>query len=198
MNTFTYQIGNNLYINLTNRCSNRCTFCVRDQSAQYEGYSLWLDNEPTADQVIEEIGDPTKYDEIVFCGYGEPVYRLDEMLAIASHVKRRGGYTRLNTNGHGNLIHGRDITPQLKVIDLVNISLNAPDRAMYDRLCRPIYKDVAFDSVLFFARACKASGVNCRFSVVDCIGDVCVRKCRELADREGIPLYVRKMIDNTK
>ena len=198
MNTFTYQIGNNLYINLTNRCSNRCTFCVRDQSAQYEGYSLWLDNEPTADQVIEEIGDPGKYEEIVFCGYGEPVYRLDEMLAIASHVKRRGGKTRLNTNGHGNLIHGRDITPQLKVIDLVNISLNAPDRAMYDRLCRPIYKDVAFDSVLFFARACKASGVNCRFSVVDCIGDVCVRKCRELADREGIPLYVRKMIDNTK
>ena len=198
MNTFTYQIGNNLYINLTNRCSNRCTFCVRDQSAQYEGYSLWLDNEPTADQVIEEIGDPGKYEEIVFCGYGEPVYRLDEMLAIASHVKRRGGKTRLNTNGHGNLIHGRDITPQLKVIDLVNISLNAPDRVMYDRICRPIYKDVAFDSVIFFARACKASGVNCRFSVVDCIGDVCVRKCQELADREGIPLYVRKMIDNTK
>ena len=183
MNTFTYQIGNNLYINLTNRCSNRCTFCVRDQSAQYEGYSLWLDNEPTADQVIEEIGDPGKY---------------EEMLAIASHVKRRGGKTRLNTNGHGNLIHGRDITPQLKVIDLVNISLNAPDRAMYDRLCRPIYKDVAFDSVLFFARACKQSGVNCRFSVVDCIGEVCVRKCQELADREGIPLYVREMIDNTK
>ena len=198
MNTFTYQIGNNLYINLTNRCSNRCTFCVRDQSAQYEGYSLWLDNEPTAEQVVSEIGDPTKYDEIVFCGYGEPVYRLDEMLAIASHVKRRGGKTRLNTNGHGNLIHGRDITPQLKVIDLVNISLNAPDRAMYDRLCRPIYKDVAFDSVLFFARACKASGVNCRFSVVDCIGEVCVRKCQELADREGIPLYVRKMILSEK
>ena len=198
MNTFTYKIGNNLYINLTNRCSNRCTFCVRDQSAKYEGYSLWLDNEPTAEQVIQEIGDPTKYDEIVFCGYGEPVYRLDEMLAIASHVKRRGGKTRLNTNGHGNLIHGRDITPQLKIIDLVNISLNAPDRAMYDRLCRPIYKDVAFDSVLFFARACKASGVNCRFSVVDCIGDVCVRKCQELADREGIPLYVRKMIHNEK
>ncbi len=198
MNTFTYKIGNNLYINLTNRCSNRCTFCVRDQSAKYEGYSLWLDNEPTVEQVVSEIGDPTKYDEIVFCGYGEPVYRLDEMLAIASHIKRRGGKTRLNTNGHGNLIHGRDITPQLKIIDLVNISLNAPDRAMYDRLCRPIYKDVAFDSVLFFARACKASGVNCRFSVVDCIGDVCVRKCQELADREGIPLYVRKMIHNEK
>ena len=119
------------------------------------------------------------------------------MLCIASHVKRRGGKTRLNTNGHGNLIHGRDITPQLAgVIDLVNISLNAPDKMMYDRLCRPVYRDVAFDSVLFFARDCKKSGVRCRFSVVDCIGKECVEKCQALADREGIPLYVREMIHN--
>ena len=66
MNTFTYQIGNNLYINLTNRCSNRCTFCVRDQSAQYEGYSLWLDSEPSVEDVVKEIGDPAQYEEIVF------------------------------------------------------------------------------------------------------------------------------------
>lgn len=197
MNTFTYKIGNNLYINLTNRCSNRCTFCVRDQSAQYEGYSLWLDSEPSVEDVVKEIGDPTQYEEVVFCGYGEPTYRLDAMLCIASHVKRRGGKTRLNTNGHGNLIHGRDITPQLAgVIDLVNISLNAPDKMMYDRLCRPVYRDVAFDSVLFFARDCKKSGVCCRFSVVDCIGKECVEQCRALADREGIPLYVREMIHN--
>lgn len=164
MNTFTYKIGNNLYINLTNRCSNRCTFCVRDQSAQYEGYSLWLDSEPSVEDVVKEIGDPAQYEEIVFCGYGEPTYRLDTMLCIASHVKRRGGKTRLNTNGHGNLIHGRDITPQLAgVIDLVNISLNAPDKMMYDRLCRPVYRDVAFDSVLFFARDCKRAAFAAAF-----------------------------------
>ena len=197
MNTFTYKIGNNLYINLTNRCSNRGTFCVRDQSAQYEGYSLWLDSEPSVEDVVKEIGDPAQYEEIVFCGYGEPTYRLDEMLAIAAYVKQRGGKTRLNTNGHGNLIHGRDITPQLAgVIDLVNISLNAPDKKVYDRLCRPVFPDAAFEGLFSFARDCKKSGVCCRFSVVDCIGKECVEKCKELADREGIPLYVQQMINN--
>ena len=201
--TITYEYEGALYVNLTNRCNCNCEFCLRHgkkEGSIYTEDSLWLEREPTRQEALDSFlsRDVCSYREIVFCGYGEPVYRLDEMLAIASHIKRRGGKTRLNTNGHGNLIHGRDITPQLKIIDLVNISLNAPDRAMYDRLCRPIYKDVAFDSVLFFARACKASGVNCRFSVVDCIGDVCVRKCQELADREGIPLYVRKMILSEK
>lgn len=193
--TYTYKIGDNLYINLTNRCTNRCTFCVRDQSARYEGYSLWLRGaEPTAEQVIAEIGAPSEYREIVFCGYGEPTYRLHEMLEISTYVHQKKGKTRLNTNGHGSAVNGRDIAPLLKgALDGVNISLNAPDRASYGALCRPQIPN-AFEEMLAFARSCKQSGVNCWFSVVDCIGAEQVERCRRIAEEVGIPLRVREMI----
>jgi TatD DNase family protein len=194
--TYTYQIDGNLYINLTNRCSNRCTFCVREERPTYEGYSLWLKGgEPTVQQVIDEIPDPTAYREVVFCGFGEPTYRLEELLAIADHLKAKGGRTRLNTNGQGNLIHGCDIAPLLRgKLDGVNISLNAPTKEAYNKLCRPSDEQHAFSSVLSFAKCCKAASVNCWFSVVDCIGNESVNECRKLSDSVGIPLRVRQMI----
>lgn len=195
MDTYAYKIGQNLYINFTNRCSNRCTFCVRDQSGEYEGYSLWLKNgEPSAEQVKKAIGNPAEYDEIVFCGYGEPTYRLAVMLEICEYVHARGGKTRLNTNGHGSMINGRNIAPELaKMIDGVNISLNAPDLESYNDVCRPLV-DGAFEGMLQFARDCKAAGVNCWFSVVDCIGEAQLEKCRKIANGVGIPLRVREFI----
>ena len=197
MDTYTYVIGNNCYVNLTNRCSNRCTFCVRNDKQTFEGYSLWLkEGEPNAQQVIDGIGDPKKYDEIVFCGYGEPTYRLDVMLAVCDGVHARGGKTRLNTNGHGSIINERDIAPELKGrLDGINISLNASDAHRYAKLCRPLYPEMAFDSMLFFARACRAQGLNCWFSVVDCIGEEEIAKCRAVAEKVGIPLRVRPMIE---
>lgn len=195
MDTHVYQIGNNLYINLTNRCSNRCTFCVRDRSGEYEGYSLWLrEGEPTAEQVMREIGDPTRYAEIVFCGYGEPTYRLQTVLELCDYVHGNGGRTRLNTNGHGSVINGRNIAPELAgKLDGVNISLNAPDEEQYNAVCRP-HIDGAFGALLQFARDCKAAGVNCWFSVVDCIGTEQVQACKKLADGAGIPLRIREYI----
>lgn len=193
---YTYPIGKNLYINLTNRCSNNCTFCVRNGET-YEGYGLWLkDGEPTAEQVIAEIPDPASYEEIVFCGFGEPTYRLDAILKIAEYVHAKGGKTRLNTNGHGNMINQREIAPLLKgAVDEINISLNAPDSRRYERLCRPVYPEMAFDSVIFFAQSCKEAGINCRFSVVDCIGEEQIDGCRAIAESVGIPLVVRTMIE---
>lgn len=192
--TYTYRIGDNLYLNLTNRCTNRCAFCVRE-SKTYEGYSLWLTGgEPTAEEVIEEIGDPTRYREIVFCGYGEPTYRVDDIVRIANYVKSRGGKTRLNTNGHGNVINGKNIAPALTVLDAMNISLNAEAAKEYGAVCRPHIAN-AFEEVLSFARACRAAGINCWFSVVDCIGAAAVEKCREIASEAGIPLRVREMIE---
>ena len=192
---YTYQIGNNLYCNLTNRCSNRCTFCVRDGKSTYEGYRLWLQGgEPSAEQVISQIGDPTRYDEIVFCGFGEPTYRLEEMLLICDYVHGQGGKTRLNTNGHGNAICKKNIAPLLAGrLDGVNISLNAPDSEAYESVCRPRIGQ-AFGELMNFARACKEAGVNCWFSVVDCIGDEAVARCKELADAVGIPLRIRALI----
>ena len=195
MDTHIYKIDKNLYINLTNRCTNRCTFCVRDQSAEYEGYSLWLkEGEPSAEQVIAEIGDPCKYEEIVFCGYGEPTCRLDAILKICDFVHSRGGKTRLNTNGHGNIINKRNIAPELLgKIDGVNISLNSYDKASYDKICRPNV-DGAFEGMIEFAKALKKAGVNCWFSVVDCIGKEAVKRCKEIANSVEIPLRVRKFI----
>lgn len=194
--TFTYQIGDNLYVNLTNRCSNRCTFCVREGKQVFEGYSLWLKHgEPTAEQIIAEIGDPKRYSEIVFCGFGEPTCRLEDMLKICAYVHANGGKTRLNTNGHGAALNGRDIAPELKKnLDGVNISLNAPCKEEYDKLCRPQITD-AYGAMLAFARACRQNGVNAWFSVVDCIGAESIEKCREIADTVGIPLRVRPMIE---
>lgn len=195
MDTYAYKIGDSLYINLTNRCSNRCTFCVRDQSAEYEGYSLWLKGgEPSAEQVIKAIGNPAEYKEIVFCGYGEPTYRLETMLEICDFVHANGGKTRLNTNGHGNIINGRNIAPELaKMLDGVNISLNAPDIQSYNGVCRPQVEG-AFEGMLQFAKDCKAAGVNCWFSVVDCIGKEQLDECRKIAQSIGIPLRVREFI----
>jgi TatD family-associated radical SAM protein len=195
MDTLVYKIGNNLYINLTNRCSNSCTFCVRDQSAQYEGYPLWLKNgEPTVEQIIEKIGDPKAYNEIVFCGYGEPTYRVDAIKSISDYVHANGGKTRMNTNGHGNLINGRNIAEELVgKLDGINISLNAPDENSYKSVCRP-HIDGAFQGLIDFAVCCKNVGLNCWFSVVDCIGEEALNDCRKIAEKVGIPLRVREYI----
>ncbi len=192
--TYIYEIGENLYINLTNRCTNRCTFCVRNGKETYEGYSLWLKEEPSPREIVEEIGDPKRYREIVFCGFGEPTCRFEEMKEVCDAVHARGGRTRLNTNGHGSAVAGRDIAPELVGrLDGINISLNAPDAARYEALCLPRIPN-AFEEMLAFARACKACGLNAWFSVVDCIGEEQIAQCRAIAEETGVPLRVRPMI----
>ncbi len=195
--TYTYPIGENLYLNLTNRCSNRCTFCVREGNETYEGYALWLKHgEPPRETVAEEIGDPTRFREIVFCGFGEPTYRLSDMVWLCDVIHAKGGRTRLNTNGHGSAINGFDIAPLLKSrLDGVNISLNMPDAAGYAAVCRPKYGEAGFGYMLDFAQSCKREGLNAWFSVVDCIGEEAVERCRILAETVGLPLRVRPMIE---
>ena len=137
--TYTYQIRDSLYINVTNRCNADCVFCDRKGAATIEGYNLKMakSEEPDADAYIKEIGDPTKYKEIVFCGYGEPTIRWEIVKEVARYVKDNGGKTRLNTDGHGNVINKRDITPELEgLIDTVSISLNSVDPIQYAELMR--------------------------------------------------------------
>lgn len=137
--SFTYQIGSSLYINVTNRCNADCVFCDRKGEAVINGYNLKMtkSEEPEADVYIREIGDPKRFKEIVFCGYGEPTIRWDVVKQIAKYVKENGGRTRMNTDGHGNFINKRDITPELKgLIDIVSISLNSVDPDQYAALMR--------------------------------------------------------------
>ncbi len=136
---YTYKIGNSLYINVTNRCNADCVFCDRKGDAMIAGYNLKMKKteEPDAEVYIKEIGDPKQYDSIVFCGYGEPTIRWDVVKQVAKYVKDNGGKTRMNTDGHGNFINKRDITPELEgLIDTVSISLNSVDPDQYAALMR--------------------------------------------------------------
>lgn len=136
---FVYKIGDSLYINVTNRCNADCVFCDRKGEAVLHGYNLKMSKseEPEASEYIKQIGDPTKFKEIVFCGYGEPTIRWDIVKEIAKYVKDNGGKTRINTDGHGNFINKRDITPEFEeIIDVVSISLNSTDADQYSKLMR--------------------------------------------------------------
>jgi TatD DNase family protein len=142
---FTYTLRDALYVNLTIRCNADCIFCDRSGDAIIKGINLKIEKEPTADEVIAEIGDPTQYREIVFCGYGEPTIRMEVMKTVARWVKARGGRTRLNTNGHGSVINKRDILPELVgLLDAISVSLNATEPGEYGRLMR-------IDGPTFFA-----------------------------------------------
>ena len=114
MDNYIYTLGNSLYINLTNRCTNSCVFCVRTKTDNMGGQRLWLESEPTAEQVIKLIPDPEKYDEIVFCGFGEPTEKLDVLLEICRYLKKFRTPIRINTNGHASMIAGKDTAPMFK------------------------------------------------------------------------------------
>jgi TatD DNase family protein len=158
---FVYKIGDSLYINVTNRCNADCVFCDRKGEAVLEGYNLKMQKseEPEAEVYIKEIGDPSKYKEIVFCGYGEPTIRWDVVKEIAKYVKENNGKTRINTDGHGNHINKRDITPELEgLIDTVSVSLNSTDRNQYAELMR-VEPELHDEMIDFAKKADKYSNV---------------------------------------
>lgn len=189
-----YQIRNSLYLNITNRCTNLCGFCVRHKKDFVKGHNLRLTHEPSADELKAAIGDPRRYDEIVFCGYGEPLLRLDVVKAVSRWVKDAGGRIRINTNGHGNLIHGRNIIPELRgIVDALSISIDAQDGDTYETVCRPVLPE-AFESVLGFAREATMAIPEVVLTVVEVEG-VDVQACRGLARAIGAGFRVRRLDD---
>ncbi len=200
--TYLYALDGNLYVNLTNKCSNACDFCVRNERTSYYGNYLWLKNgDPTAEKVMAAAngyGDLSRFKEAVFCGFGEPTYRVAEMLALCEYFHGKGLKTRLNTNGQGNLINKRDIVPELKgKVDFVNVSLNASCYEKYQPICRSQFKEAGFAGLLEFAKSCRKNGVDCRFSIVDCIGEEEVEACKKLAQSVKVPLYIRSYITDS-
>ncbi|MBZ0157596.1 MAG: YchF/TatD family DNA exonuclease [Alphaproteobacteria bacterium] len=187
-----YKIRESLYLNVTNRCTSKCVFCVRFATDFVKGHNLRLEQEPAVEELKRAVGDPTRYREIVFCGYGEPLLRLDAVKAVAAWVKEKGGRVRVNTNGHGNLIHKRNILPELQgAVDVMSISLDAQDAETYDRLCKPAFRN-AFQEVVQFIREAKKYIPAVQATVVTAAG-VDVEKCREITDEIGVELRVRKL-----
>ena len=190
-----YAVLGNLYINLTNRCPCRCVFCIRNErDGVYGSESLWLEREPTADEVIAEIEkfDLNLYDELVFCGYGEPMERAEDVAFLGQYIKEKlGKKTRLNTNGLGDKINGKKTAKLLtNAIDTVSISLNAGSKEGYNKVTRPKWDD-SFDAMLLFARDCKKYVPNVCFTVVDVLTKDELDKCKNIAEEMGIALRVR-------
>lgn len=190
-----YRIEENVYINLTNKCSNNCSFCVRNTSKHYEEYDLWLKREPSAEEVIKEIerefNDGKEY---VFCGYGEPLYAFDVMIKVAEELKRKGKITRLNTNGQADLIVGKSVAEKIKgKIDCVSISLNAPNAKEYNDICDCRFAEEGFNSLIRFALECKNNGIKTVFTAVR-VPKFNETEAKKVADNLGIPLKIRELI----
>lgn len=195
MLTMLYTVGDKIYVNLTNRCPCACTFCIRQNGdGAYGSDSLWLEREPTVDEVIAEFGkyDTNKYTEVVFCGYGEPMERAEDVAFIGRYVKENLGLpVRLNTNGLGDKIHGKPTAEMLEgAVDTVSISLNQCDKEKYNAVTRPKWED-GFDAMISFAADCKKYVPKVMFTVVDVIPPEDISRCKALAMSLGIKLRVR-------
>lgn len=191
-----YTYKNQVYANITNRCDCSCTFCVRSaKDAVGDAKTLWHKTEPTLAEIRQAVDrfNFTGYDELVFCGYGEPTCALDNLLASAAYVKENHPLSiRLNTNGLGNLYHGRNIVPELAcVIDSVSISLNAPTAEKYEAVTRPQFEN-AYPALLEFASLAKEAFAHTQLSIVDVLPPDEIAACRKIADDRGIYLKIRK------
>lgn len=199
--TILYKIHNNLYVNLTNKCPCACTFCLRQTRDHMEDSGvLWLEKEPTVDEVIADFANfnMDDYDEVVFCGFGEPTERIDVLLEVAAYVKKTYNKpTRINTNGLGNLVNGRDITPELKgLIDTVSISLNTPNKERYYELTRSKFGIGSFDAMIDFAReAVKYVPHVVMTTVATTITKEEEAECQRICDNIGVKYRIRPFED---
>ena len=182
-----YRIRNSLYLNITNRCSNRCSFCPKyDEDFTVKGHNLLLEEEPSFEDIMAAIGNPeSEIDEMVFCGYGESLIRLDLLKTAAAALKQRGFRVRVNTDGQANLVHGRDILPELAgLVDCISVSLNAPDAETYVKLCRTPFGAAGFEGICDFIR--KASRyIPLVVASAVTIPGVDIKACRILAESLG-------------
>lgn len=202
MMTISYPYEGALYLNLTNRCDCACVFCLRANGHKGSIYAddLWLEHEPSREEILADLDkrDLSQWRELVFCGFGEPTYRLDDALWLIDELKKRGPLptVRINTNGHANLIHGRDVTPELKGrFDVVSVSLNAPTAERYCALTRPKAGEKAWDAMLDFTRKAAQYVPDVCMTIVDKgLEPGELESCKALAESLGARLRVRAYI----
>jgi TatD family-associated radical SAM protein len=191
----SYQIGNNLYLSITDRCTLECAFCPKTYGdMSVKGYDLTFDHRPTAEEIIASIEDPARYDEVVFCGYGEPTLRLNLLLEVARHIKQQGGRVRLNTDGLCNLIHKHDTLPDLaECVDALSVSLNAQNKDIYDLHCRPNLPG-SYEAMLEFLRRAPDYIPDVTATAVDGLEGVDIAACEAIA--KSLKVKFRRRILN--
>lgn len=196
MHTLAYPIGDRLYLNITDRCTLRCSFCPKHRGSRaVKGYDLTLHHRPEAEAILEAVGDPTAYREVVFCGYGEPTLRLKAMLSIAEDIKAKGGRVRLNTDGLANRVYRRDVLPSFRGrIDALSVSMNAQNEAIYNRHCRPALRG-SYEAMLAFLREAPRHVPQVTATAIDGLPGVDIAACAEKARSLGVA-FRRRVLDN--
>lgn len=194
-----YTYGGSAYMNITNKCPCACIFCIRSNGDGLgSAESLWLKGDPTIDEIKAEIDnfDFSEYDEVVFCGYGEPTQALDNLIESAKYLKEKHSLKiRLNSNGLSDLINGKPTAHLLEgVVDSISISLNAPNSEAYQRVTRSKFGEDAYPALLKFAEECKKYIPSVKFTVVDVISKDEIEECKKISEKMGIPLRVREWI----
>ncbi len=203
MDTYAYILGDNMYINLTNLCTNDCIFCIRSLNDKVAGSDLNLSSEKINSQdVIEQIKEKMTSDikEVVFCGYGEPLIKLDLIKEIASFLKKvyPDIPTRINTNGQANIIHKKNVAKELKgLIDKVSVSLNSDNSKQYQELSKSKFGESAYEEVKSFAKSCCEVGIDTSLSIVTGYKNnvINVENCKQIAEDIGAELRVREWLD---
>ena len=193
--TVAYQIRESLYLNITDRCTLACTFCPKTQGVkQVHDFDLTLDHRPDVEEIIREIGDPSKYEQVVFCGFGEPTLRLMVLLEVSRWIKAHGGRVRINTDGVGNLANKRNILPELKEagVDALSVSLNGQNAEVYDRHCEPALAG-SFEAVLDFLRLAPDYIRDVTATAIDGLEGVDVAECERLAQERGVRFRARHL-----
>lgn len=199
--TIFYEVHDNIYVNLTNKCPCACTFCLRQTRDHMENsHVLWLEHAPSFEEVQEAMKavDFSKYKEVVFCGFGEPTEALDVLESTAKLIKEKYNMPiRINTNGLGNLVNGRDIVPELKgLVDTVSISLNTPNADEYHKLVRSKFGEKSFDAMIDFAEECTKYIPNVVMTTVETtITHEEEKQCQEICSRVGAKYRIRPWED---
>ncbi len=197
----TYEYEKNLYVNMTNECCNSCDFCLRQNSSG----SLYSDNlwyqggEPTKEEIWEELlrSDMNRYNEVVFCGYGEPACRWDDMMWLCDQIKAHGShFIRINTNGLANLITGRNAALELDGrVDAVSVSLNASTPEGYDAICHSKFGMDALPAILRFTASAVLNVPHVRMTVVSTMPKEEIDQCKRICESIGADFHVRQYID---
>ena len=197
----TYVVEGKLYLNITNKCSNRCEFCIRNNGdGAYGSDSLWLEREPTSEEILDSVfsHDLSAFPELVFCGYGEPTYRLDDAVYIAKRVKEKHPdiKIRINTNGHSDLINGRKTAPEYEgAFDIVSISLNTPSAERYQQICHSVFGESAHGALLAFAGEVKSYVPTvCLSAVKETLTPEEIELCKQISADLGVTLRLRDYI----
>ena len=200
-NILVYELDKKIYINLTNRCTNECIFCLRQDKDDVCGQELWLDSEDfTSEDVIEQLKKFNLSSEVIFCGYGEPMLKFEVLRQVAKYIKETYPEIkiRVNTNGHANFIYKKNVVPELVgLVDEFSVSLNASNSEEYDELSQPKFEN-AYEEVKKFIKCSADAGIETVASIVDGYKGrrLDVEKCREIAESLGAKLIVREWIVN--